>query len=210
ELKYEGLANEDDAPFYNWKIGLAILDIGKNQYQHSPNSLKFAGFHAGVEDEVLQRKFESITDIADLKDSLRTVANISTPGGIFGIRMPTRIVLNIDKHIHQHLYVHASLSANLNSVFNTEKFSTKELDMLTITPRWERERIGVFMPWQLNSQGQLWPGLAVKAGPFFFGLHKMSWIWNKKSMPNGGFYLGATFKKWNKRNKDEYSDCPRF
>lgn len=208
-IRYTGLVNDREAPVYNWKIGISILDIGSNRYKHGIQGRMFNGFKTEPTDTMLQQKFETVATVSEFNDSLNTIAaGVRQQSGFFNVSQPTRLVINADKHLSEHFYLNAGLSLNLGSAFKSEKFRAREMDLLTITPRWEKKRFGAYLPIQYTAEGQFWVGMAVKAGPVLLGLHNANWIFSKKAMPNGGFYLAFTFRNWKVKDEDGIYGCP--
>lgn len=210
-LRYDGYVRQEDAPPYNWKIGFSILDIGRNQYRHGRESRRFSGFKTEVVDSILQYKFQNVAGVPEFNDSLETIAaGYSGIGGNFIVNQPTRLVVNIDKHVAQDFYVNANISANLRSSTHDEKYAVREMDMIAVTPRWEKRKLAAYLPMQYTTEGKFWMGLAGKLGPVVMGLHNAGWIFTKNAMPNGGFYLALTVRGWKFRERDTGVACPDF
>ena len=208
-IRYTNLAFEKDAPVYNWKMGISLLDIGQNRYMPGREGRSFAGLANEVVDTVLHNKFESVGSLADFNDSLATIARgIRRYNRNFSVWQPTRLVVNVDKHIHQHFYVNGEFSGNLSSAFSDKYYAVREMELLTVTPRWEKKTLGAYLPVQYTTDGKFWVGLAGKAGPVLLGFHHLGWLFGKNSMPNGGFYLAFTVKGWKFRPNDGIYACP--
>jgi hypothetical protein len=105
-----------------------------------------------------------------MKDSINTMFVTNTDiTDNYSISNPTRLIVNIDKNFGKNLYVNGELSMNFYSTSNYAKLRTRELNLLTITPRWETIGLGAYLPIQYNTQGQLWVGMAIKLGPLGSG-----------------------------------------
>ena len=96
---------------------------------------------------------------------------------------------------------------NLFSTANYAKLLTRELNLLTVTPRWETILFGCYMPVQYNTQGNLWIGAALKFGPLTIGLHDISWT-KKISTINGGGYILFSLHPFNTKKVISRFDCP--
>ncbi|HUP11118.1 MAG TPA: hypothetical protein VM187_02865, partial [Niastella sp.] len=156
-------------------------------------------------------RFSEIESLEDFNQRVVGVArNVQQPGGLYKIINPTRAVLNVDHYITGAWYVNGNLSVNLSSLSGSQ-WRLTELNMLTVTPRWETRRLGVYMPVHLNAKEQLWIGGAIKAGPLLLGVHNLSTVFSKNKMQNGGAYLalvirpGSTYSE----RKDKRLSCPR-
>lgn len=201
---------EDDIPAalqYNWKFGLSIMDIGGNKYTAGTGSIRFSAPNTTITDSGFIRKFSDVPDLNSLRDSLTTfflnTENISP----YTIRPPARIIFNIDKSFGNHFYVNADFNINLYSTFPNENLRTRELNMITITPRWEKQYLGIYAPMQYNAQGQFWAGIAIKAGPLLAGIHDLRWL-GKITGLNGGAYIMLRVQPFAKREDGKGIDCP--
>jgi len=206
------LFGEDDYFDYEWKLGLSLLDFGVNQYKYGTQSRTASGVRTGITSVDINNKFDStINSLQIFNDSLATVANqFSSLGGVFRVINPTRLVANVDRYVQDNFFINAELSVNLSGIFGKKWFYVKEMNLLTVTPRWETRRLGVYMPVSFNTQKQFWVGAAVKAGPVLFGLHNLAYIFSKKSIHKGGGYLAITLRPFNftGRKRDRTLDCP--
>jgi hypothetical protein len=141
--------------------------------------------------------------------------NIGNLSGQFKVWNPTRLVINIDKPIQDQFSINANLTLNLTPSSppkNYKQFYTKDLTLLSLTPRWETRRLGAYLPIQVTTQGKLWVGGAVKAGPLLMGVHNWMNIFAKNKMQNGGFYLAFVLRPKNgfKDKEDKRYDCPKY
>ena len=112
DIGAEYLIKDDYAPLYddmerleyNTKIGISILDVGRNLYKHGRYSRTFNGVLTDVSDDELENKFSSPDDIEDFYDSLETVVqHLQVPATNYYIWQPTRLVINVDKHLRDNI-----------------------------------------------------------------------------------------------------------
>jgi len=204
-------AFDDDSYYdYDWKIGVSLLDIGFNQYKYGRNSRIVSGFQNNVTDTVVDQRFLNIKSFDAFNDSLTGVAkNLQQQSGMFRIVNPTRLVLNVDRYLFNAFYVNANLSVNLSSLSGNEWRAT-ELNLLTVTPRWETKRWGFYLPVQYNTKNNLWVGGAFKLGPLLFGVHNWANVFAKNKMQNGGGYVAIVIRSWKntRTHTDKRLDCP--
>ena len=194
---------------YDWKIGVSLMDIGANKFKPSSNSVQLFSPAATITDILVDQKFTGAPDITAFKDSLTSVfTNSATITNNFVIANPTRLIVNVDKNFGNNLYVNGELSMNFFSTSSYTKYRTRELNLLTITPRWETIGWGAYLPIQYNTQGQLWVGAAIKLGPLVVGLHNLSLLAKNPTM-NGGGYLLLSIHPFNKRDVLSKMDCPK-
>jgi hypothetical protein len=97
---------------------------------------------------------------------------------------------------------------NFYSTSSFTKFRTRELNLITVTPRWETIGWGAYLPVQYNTQGQVWVGAAVKMGPLVIGMHNLKLL-SKDPMLSGGAYLLLSIHPFNKKAVLSKMDCPQ-
>ena len=193
---------------YDWKIGVSLMDLGANHFTPTPYSEQLSDPNPLLSDNNFDKKLSNPSSIRDLSDSLKTIfTNSSDITDNFAISNPTRLILNIDKNLGNHFFVNGELSMNFYSTSSFTKLRTRELNLLTITPRWETIGWGAYLPVQYNTQGQLWLGMAVKAGPLVLGIHNLG-VLKKEPTINGGGYLMLSIHPFSKKRVLSKLDCP--
>lgn len=193
---------------YNWKLSVALLDIGSNKYNYSTNSFKFSGVDPNTYTSQLDQALDNNVTLEKLRDSIQSWSvNYSVPTGSFHISNPTRLLVNFDKSFQNNFSLNAEAQLNFNSTRSMERVNTRETSAITVTPRWETKSLGAYMPVQYTTEGNFWIGLGLKAGPLVLGLENMGWLLSKKSMPNGGFYLALQIRPGKSRERDAMP-CP--
>jgi hypothetical protein len=204
--------DKDDYYDYNWKIGVSLLDIGFNQYKYGINSRRLSGFQDNITDTVLDVQFQDINKLQEFNEKLPgIIRNIQQPMGTFHVVNPMRLVLNVDHYISGAWYINGNASLNLSSLSGAQNRLT-ELNMLTVTPRWETRRLGFYLPIQFNTKDNLWVGGAVKLGPLLLGVHNWGTVFSKNKMQNGGAYLALVIHpgKITPKHLDKRLKCPRI
>jgi hypothetical protein len=204
----------DDYYSYEWKIGVALLDIGQNLYKYGTQSRVVNSPKASVLGTDLENKFSSgISTLRSFNDSLTTVVNSISPlSGGFKILNPARLSVNVDRPLMNHFSVNGTLTINLTSSGNSKTLSVQEINLLTLVPRWETKRWGVYLPVQYTVQGKLLVGGAFKAGPLLFGIHNWSNVFSKNKMQNGGGYIAIVIRPGKSVHvkEDKRYDCPKI
>ena len=214
-IKSQGVPTIYDGDFYydyDWKIGASFLDIGISQFKPSPYSYNI-GISAGtVNNRMLDEKFYRIESAQAFKDSM---VSIATAGAAqiqqkYKIINPARFVLNVDRSLGNDFYVNGELSINLSSLAGKQRLYMKEMNLLTVTPRWETKRWGVYLPIIFNTEKQFWIGGAFKAGPLLLGWHNWANIFAKDKMQNGGGYIALVIRSFDMTpaKSDKRYDCP--
>ena len=193
---------------YDWKIGVSLMDIGANSFKPSIASGQFYNPKGSIADANFDLKVNGASNIKELKDSLSTLfSNSADITENFSITNPTRLIVNVDKNLGNHFYVNGEMSLNFYSTASSTKFHTRELNLVTVTPRWETIGWGAYLPVQYNTQGQLWIGAAIKAGPLVLGFHNLGLL-KKDPTLNGGIYLLLSVHPFSKKRVLGKLDCP--
>jgi hypothetical protein len=203
--------DEDTYYDYDWKIGLSILDIGFNQFQYGRNSRILSGFQDNITDTVLDVQFADVSNLDEFNDRVNGIAgSITQPIGKFHIVNPTRLVLNVDHFINGAWYINGNASLNLSSLSGSQ-WRLSELNMLTVTPRWETRLLGFYMPVHFNTKEQFWIGGAVKLGPLLLGVHNWATVFSKNKTQNGGAYLALVLRPGQNTGErtDKRLNCPK-
>jgi len=195
---------------YNWKLGISIMDIGANRYQYASPSRNFADPKYPITDAYLENTITGANTLPDLVDSVSTLFNTITPlTGNFSISLPTKLILNFDKQIFGPLYLNTNINLNLVSDESPTKWRTREINRIAITPRWENQWLGVYLPFQLTAQGEAWMGAAIKLGPLTVGVHNFEFLKPLSREPNlrGGGYLLLSLHPFSKKKIITNLDC---
>ncbi|HVW59693.1 MAG TPA: hypothetical protein VHC48_06655 [Puia sp.] len=206
---------KDDAYYdYEWKIGVALLDVGQNVYKYGTQSRAASNPRSDISDLDLNRKFDSVKTLAQFNDSMATIVNnFGALNGLFKVWNPMRLVINVDRPIQEYWSINGNLSLNMPWNSTPKRFVVKDLSFLTLTPRWEKKKLGAYLPIQITSDGKFWVGGAFKAGPVLFGWHNWANIFSKSKMANGGLYLALVIRPGGgpKEDKeDKRYSCPPY
>ncbi len=226
-LEYIRLTEEDKEEggdfAYETKIGISMMDIGRNNFKYGSRSRTGSGVKSGVTDTVLENKFSVIESFDQFNDSLATIAgSFGRLTGEYNIYQPTRIIINIDQHILKNIFLNMELTIPVVPLVPKKLRYIKDMNLLAITPRWELKSVGAYMPILVNTRGQVWVGGAFKAGPVLMGTHNLSNLFGKNKMQAGGFYVALTIRPGKKferqahypkgrllqKNKRSY-ECPK-
>jgi hypothetical protein len=228
-IEYIILDSESEGSYdYDWKIGVSLLDVGGASYKYGRNS-RFAGFSKeNITDSIVEQAFENVNSLEDVADSVDRIAAVSSiPTGNFNIAHPSRLVINVDRHLQGNFFVNGELIVPLTSLLSADKLFIRDMNLLAITPRYETRLLGAYLPVTLNREKQVWIGGAFRAGPLLLGVHNWANLFSKNKMSRGGFYLALTFRPGRKKEAGNdaardangtplskkqlrYLDCPRF
>lgn len=189
----------DEADYsYVWKFGMSLLDLGWSNYRYSANSRSIAHPLPGVNSTRLTNAFNGISTFPEFNDRLDSLVQESDPvTGTFRILHPARLIVNADRHISENFFVNGEVTLPLSSLAGKNRLHVTDMGLVTITPRWETLKWGVYVPFQVSRDGQFMAGLAFKAGPLLLGFHNLGNIVGKNRNVNGGGYLALVIRSRN-------------
>jgi len=188
---------------YDLKVGASLLDLGFNNFQYSNNSRSAVLNRSNISDSLIQATFENLQNAGDVPDSLQQIAgSVAVLNGNFKVFQPARLVINADKHIAGNFFINGDLTIPLSAVFVKQQLFVRDMNLLTLTPRFETRLFGFYLPASLNTEMQFWLGGALKAGPLLLGIHNWTNVFSKNKSQNGGAYLALTFRPGRKHDED--------
>lgn len=206
--------DQDDGYYeYDWKIGISLLDLGFQQYRYGLKSLQVGGPKANLTNTALDNKFTPASGFKAFRDSLSTTVTAASGfSGNFTVINPTRLVINVDRYLINNFYLNGELSINVSPLAGDKRLFVREMNFLTLTPRWEKPNLGAYLPMQYNNAGKFWIGAAVKAGPLLLGVHNLANLFSKTKTQNGGGYLAIILHPWKsiEERKDKRLNCPEL
>jgi len=208
-LEYIRLSDEDKDEggdfAYETKIGISMMDVGRNNFKFGSRSRSGSGVRTGITDTVLENKFSVVESFDQFNDSLATIAAAFRGlTGQFNIYQPTRMVINIDQHILHNIFLNMELTVPVIPLVRKKLRYIKDMNLLAVTPRWELKSVGAYMPILVNNRGQVWVGGAFKAGPILMGTHNLSNLFGKNKMQAGGFYVALTIRPGKKYDRQAH------
>jgi hypothetical protein len=207
-VRYPEYMDASDITDYNWKFSASLMDVGINTYKYSTNSFAFAGVNPNMYAQRVDQTLDDDITLDNLRDSIQSWSpRFIVPDGNFKISNPMRLLVNFDKKFPNDIYVNAEAQLHLNSTRSMRRLNTRETSAVTVTPRWEKKALGIYMPLQYTTEGNFWMGLGLKAGPLVLGLENVGWLLSKKSMPNGGFYFALQIRPGRAKERDAMP-CP--
>ncbi len=198
---------------YDWKIGVSIMDIGANYYNHVRGSATNKVLQGNVTDTAIMQQLANVGSISRLRDSISDNFILTNYlNSDFSISRPTRLVVNVDRNLGNHFYINGSIGVNFFSSKATERGNTKEISFITLTPRFETQLLGFYLPIQYNSQFNVWVGAAAKIGPLTVGVHDFGvfkWFKNNNQNFAGGGYVMLNIYPYRNTSNDGV-DCPKI
>jgi hypothetical protein len=148
---------------YLYRVGFSILDIGSIKFNNSPyrEVENASGPWIDYNTSSAQSIEEGIAEADQLLSNGITVRE-----NTYKARLPLSFSFQFDYNVGQGLYVNAFLlyGAGLKNSFGAERLS-----MISITPRYEDNRIGIAAPLSINQLGRAGLGLSFRIWYLSFG-----------------------------------------
>lgn len=202
-------------PYYDywWKIGISVLDIGHNRFRYGQQSRYVSQVQNNVTDSIVERKLTGINSLAQFNDSLQTlVVQMNSLNGMFAISNPTRLIIDVDHPLQGHFSFNASLTIPLATFTHGDAGIIKSNEWLMFTPRWEKKRVGIYLPLQYTVAQRFWVGLAARAGPLLLGIHHIPGLFSSRQLTQSGGYIAITIRpdRLVPAHRDKRLNCPDF
>jgi hypothetical protein len=194
---------DDYAKKYKYKFGIAINDIGSIKYKPTNNqfanyTIDITGSETWYPSDLDGLELDEIKTYLDSKPNLFT-KNFNTDKS-YKVSLPTTINLSAGMHLTKNFYLDAN--AIINAAKKENPYNSIYSNTYTVTPYFETNKIGVYLPINYNTISKLNVGFAVKAGPFFIGGSSLiNSFFSSKSLD---MFVGVRFGGMNKkRDNDE-------
>ena len=196
-------------PKYKQKLGFALLDVGRLKYTYGPNSgeASLVVNTSGVVDLSSLRGTYDDPDV--LGDSLNQQVDLNRVDGTYSMGLPTAFQANHDYRIRENVYINTNAYINL-SFLKWSDYTVHDISNVTITPRWENNWLGFYLPMYVNLEGQFNMGLASHIGPLVIGVHDfLPFISRKESTSAGAYVMLKTFVPNKKKKKSKIKCGPQ-
>ena len=158
EYSEDGCPNCDGHIPYRFKVGVALLDLGRLSYETNNKSYRYNLVNQDI-------------NLNDVQKSLDAVPRPEKLGGTsFKSSLPTTLNINLDYRFVDGFYV--NLSSQLNMVSKNE-YNAHYANDFVLTPRyethWGNGVFGAFLPISYNEISGFNTGVALHVGPLIFG-----------------------------------------
>ncbi len=152
---------------HEYKIGFSVTDIG---HINNKQATETALYSINAEN-ISTKTFSNISDITELIDTLNNLVNTNkVSGNSFKTNLPTNFMLTSDFHLNNFWFLNAMVRQTLNpfrglgrEIINLSEF------MMSITPRFENEVFGAFLPIGYSNKRNFTVGTACKYRFIFVG-----------------------------------------
>jgi hypothetical protein len=163
-LNYVKTSGKDDDEAYDYKFGIGVVGLGRINY----NTSQASRVHVRA-NNVLKSSFTGIESFRQLMDTLVANFNVNSESREeIATRLPLDINLYGDVRLNDRFYLHVSYSRQI-IYFGKEKFDDFSFNQFYIVPRYESEKIGVYLPFTYNKFLNLESGIAFRWKPLVIG-----------------------------------------
>lgn len=173
--EHENYSNNNEGEWmnkYKFKIGLALLDIGRIKYEKE--MLRSGTYNIDItgNERFYLSEINSL-DVDDYKSFFQSKPQYFTPDNTnnessYKASLPSTLQLDIDYHLHKNFFVNLATQFSLiNS--NIKPFNSRYYNTVNLIPRYERRRFGVYLPLSYNALTKVNAGASLRLGPLFLG-----------------------------------------
>ena len=156
---------------YKLKIGVALADIGSIRYK---KDLQRSGAY-NIDITGSEKLYFNDLDglgIDDYKAFFNSRPQLFTPVSgteqtAYSVALPATLNTEIDYQLDHGFYVH--LGTQLSLAGTGKPYNSSYYNSISLTPRYEGRRVGVYVPLSYNQLTKWNAGLSVSAGPVFVG-----------------------------------------
>jgi len=210
KVKYLGGPDEQsydtrrrDQNKYIFKLGVSLLDAGMFTFDKPSN---VNGFSANIQNWKLKNTNYKTLSQFDTALAARVIATPNDPRS-YNVYLPTALSVQADVRFVKGLFLNlmsyhpVRLGSEVGNRFD-------QYGYVTITPRYERRRFGIYIPYTWAQRNDLSDyrkhnlGLTLRGGPLFLGSSNLGSMLFKKTLRAAGIHvglkLGITYGKPNK------------
>ncbi|UEG49687.1 DUF5723 family protein [Ferruginibacter lapsinanis] len=154
---------------YKYKVAVSLMDMGSIKY--TPDANKTGAYSVSISGG--QKWYpsdldgKSIEEIKTYLDGSPYFTNLGTAASSYKASLPTNLQASVDYNIHKNLFV--GLSTQLNVAKKDNKYASYYNNSVTLTPRYEGRKFGLYIPLNYNELTNFNAGLSLRIGPLFFG-----------------------------------------
>ena len=173
---------------YDYKLNIAILDMGNLRHNYGASSASTRAVIDPAQVIDIDNRFGSTRSLTDFYDSLTTIATLQRLDGSYTMGLPTRLEANLDFPIDRNVYLNWNALISLRSLKFSD-YSTNYISSLTVTPRWEVDGLGAYLPVYLNVKGRVNVGASFRIGPLIVGTYDILPFLTRKEVYSQGVFV---------------------
>jgi len=164
-ITYKRLKNEQPGSSYFYKLGFSVINLGKINYTNSTSisSIRIQS------DYISKESFSNIESLTQLRDTLASVFDLNIEeDNTIPSRLPLNIIITGDFNLYKRFYIHVGYSRQI-TYFGNENYKDLSFDTYYVVPRYESEKIGVYLPITYNKFLAMQTGIAFRWKPLIIG-----------------------------------------
>lgn len=165
EYRRTGQADGTKPGQLRYRVGFALNDIGFMRYNPA---LEYSAVQVSADNISLDR-FTGLDTIRSVVDTLAAIFDIHPEEtDPYGIRLPMSLRLYADYHLGRSFYLYGETHLqflNMTNRFNNGKVFFEQI----ISPRYETEQFGVYLPLNFSNVQPANAGIALRWKPFIVG-----------------------------------------
>jgi len=185
---------------YRYKLGFSLKDIGWITYLKPSNARDFTAEFQNIID-LNSFQTSGATPLASADDTIRKKFSIITDDDKFRMNLPTVASVQGDYYAGKNVYINSTISYAFQFKNNENKIH--EVTTLSITPRWDWNWLGLYVPVSYNKYSKAQLGTSARIGPLIVGMADILPIISKRDVYGMDFHFmlkipHIQFKKKNK------------
>lgn len=161
---------------YRLKIGASLLDFGAITYKN-----------VELESYSLNSNLDANEAEEDIIDAIKNNFTSTNALGDVTVALPTSLRINLDYKFTNSIYL--NLDVNQALVKKENYFNNNRLNPISFTPRFERKKIGFYLPVSYSQLGKLGVGTGFKIGPLILGSGSILTNLLSRNTQNANIYL---------------------
>jgi hypothetical protein len=181
EYRYNRSTTDTAPSDYLFKVGFALNDVGFMRYKPA---LAYSQINVTADNLSLDR-FRGLSSLQAAIDTVAAIFNVNeSPASNYGVTLPLSFRIYGDYNFGKHL----SLYSEFHFVFIRLINRSSKMPILfeyTLTPRFEDNRYGVYLPVSFTNYIPANVGIALRWKPFIIGSSNIFTYWAYKN--NGKF-----------------------
>lgn len=165
---------------YKYRIGFSVLDVGAIRYTANDSNYADYKIHIANGQKFMLNELDNKSN-AEVKNILNGHPDYFTSIGNgnrkYTVNLPASALVSVDVALNQFFF--AELSSSISLAGKTDRFGSFSPNYISVTPRFERKRLALYMPVTVHEIGGFNAGLSIKFGAFYIGSNSL-FIWAKE------------------------------
>jgi hypothetical protein len=195
---------------YGFKIGAAILDIGKIKFDQNT---EFHQIDINAPFNFNPRNLEDVTDFRDglnqLNEELFSDSTNTLSGNQYEMWLPSGLSLQADIALKENIFVNATLIHRLA----LGEIGVRRGNLFAVTPRYESRWVSAFLPISIYDYQHVKVGTAIRLAFLTIGSEDLLSLFGKRKLNGSDFYIALKinpFKIGQNRKRGKEVKCYQF